>query len=552
MFLAFGLSVSLFGLTTMEALPTSTHPNSLFSQEDAGTLSFAYWVVLWLLSIHIVLIVPSLVGSSLGMSFGRYICCTSTTSSTRKTDGKSSYATYLPWWIRFAWRLGFGLLFIVFNTILYNGLLRVSRCLCFSNRPRRNSNTHNLPVLPLRDESVRCSPSSREIQHHDKPAPPKNNNKLSLIDCSSSSTKNHQHEYEYSYSENQNTSRQQRFFAILGGIGGIVATLGFLSSLGPLVVQPPSEYETTLLSLVVSWICALGFLISSVLNGFGSVSLPYANLSGFFLQVRPDYIAKLEAELNSLEETLTKKRTMLKERKVEIETLSPLRGNTSRSPLAGSSGTSNSFSMSSMLTTQNNNNGLSELGDELRIRRQILQTEIGFMEDLVRETTLDLEELKDSQVTATAARSSIGKTKSYVGILFSVILLARLLIAGFSIFRSHSHGTLLSTDFASDHRHHKKSHSDVVTSTLLWLTGHKYFSHNQYNTLSQMVSLVLSVGLSFSQMRLFLRTATIVHRRLSGFYKNCFNGGDAIGDGIGSLAAKNSSEQRQPTVTVLW
>ncbi|VEU39953.1 unnamed protein product [Pseudo-nitzschia multistriata] len=346
---------------------------------------------------------------------------------------------------------------------------------------------------------------------------------------------------EKEYSQVQLRSARQYFFAILGGSCGIMYTLKILSTIGPLVVQPPSEYETNIISLVVSWICALGLLISAVLNGFGSVSLPYANLCGFFLQVRPDYITNLESELKSIESALSKKRRMEKELKVEIPSLSPSKA-TNRT---GSS--SNAFSMSSILTLKTTSNGFSELGDELRIRRQILQTEISFMEDLLRETKLDLEELKESQVTAAAARSSMGKNKSYVGILFSVILLVRLLIAGFSIFRSY--GTLLTKGYASDHHRHKKPHSDIVTIILLWLTGHNYFSHNQYAMISQMVSLILSAVLSFSQVRLFLRNATIVHRRLSRFSKKCFNGGGAM-DGVGS-SAKDSLD-RKSTVRILW
>ena len=531
MFLAFGLSLSLFGLTIIEAMPASAQ--SLFSHQ--GTLSFAYWIALWLLSIHIVFVVPSLVGASVAMSFGHYFCCT--TSSTKSDSKKYPIFDWrkLPWWIRFAWSLGFGLVFIVFNNIFYNGLFW-----CCSGRRRRNS--VDLSVLPVRDESMIRSPSG-EI--HDDPSSalsPNNNNRSSIgSSIGSSSPKTNQHHFF----PNQHIPSRLRLFAVLGGACGIISVLGILSMIGPLVVQPPTstEHEITMLSLIVSWICAVGLLISSILNGFGSVSLPYTTLSGLFLQqVRPDYVTKLEAELRSVQKTLTKKRTMLKELKVEITTLNPSRAS-NRSLLAGSS--NNNFSMSALLM-QNSAHGFSELGDELKNRRQILQTEISFIEDLVRETTFDLEELKYSQNTAAATRTSIGKTKSYVGIVFSVILLARLFNAGFSIFRSY--GTLLNTDYAL--HHHKKTRSDIVTTTLIWLTGHNYFSYNQYNTLSQMVSLILSAVLSFTQVRNFLRNATIVHRRLSGFYKKYFCGDDTTTNGMGSLTKDNSDQKR--SINFIW
>eukprot|EP00536_Pseudo-nitzschia_multiseries_P008434 jgi/Psemu1/257232/estExt_Genewise1Plus.C_2140008 len=375
---------------------------------------------------------------------------------------------------------------------------------------------------------------------HSDPSP--KNSKLSSIQIQPTCTSPENNPHECSKSA-KTTTKRQLFFPILGGICGIAFTIGTLSTIGPLVVQPPSRHETTTLSLVVSWICALGLLISAILNGFGCVSLPYANLSGFFLLVRPDYISKLEAELRSLQDTLTKKRATLKGLKVEVSSLHSSRG-TSRSAVSGSP--SNAFSMSSLLTQNNGKTAFSELGDELRNRRQIMQTEIAFIEDLVRETALDLEELKDSQVTAIAARSSIGKAKSYVGIVFSVILLVRLFLAGFSIFKNYD--TLLNTDYALYRHHHTRPQSDIVTTTLLWLTGHHYFSLNQYNTVSQIVSLVLSAALSFSQVRLFLRTATIVHRRVAGFTKKHF-GGDSIAGA--ELLAKESLD-RNPTGGVLW
>eukprot|EP00537_Pseudo-nitzschia_pungens_P017004 CAMPEP_0172400844 /NCGR_PEP_ID=MMETSP1061-20121228/47769_1 /TAXON_ID=37318 /ORGANISM="Pseudo-nitzschia pungens, Strain cf. pungens" /LENGTH=638 /DNA_ID=CAMNT_0013134267 /DNA_START=65 /DNA_END=1981 /DNA_ORIENTATION=- len=516
--LALGISLSLFGLTTIEALPKS--PHSILSNEE--NLSFLYWVLLWLLSIHIVFVIPSLVGSSIGVSFGRYFCCTHT-STAAKSEGKK----WFPWWILVAWRLVSRFFFAVFNKVLCKGIFR-----CYSRRRRRTGS--NLPVLPLRDVSLRPA-SSGETK----------DNAASKIKKSSPIQSSSSEKKPRDCSKSGTTTKLQRVFPILGGICGIAFVLGTLSTIGPLVVQPPSRHETTVLSLIMSWICALGLLISAILNGFGSVSLPYANLSGYFLQVRPDYIAKLEVELRSLEETLTKKRIMLKGLKIEISSLNPSSRGTSPSALSGFS--SNAFSMSALLTQNNGNNGFSELGDELRNRRQILQTEIVFMEELVRETALDLEELKDSQVTAIAARSSIGKAKSYVGIIFSVILLVRLFLAGFSVFKNY--GTLLNTDYASHRHHHRRSQSDIVTSTLLWLTGHHYFSSNQHNTVSQMVSLVLSAVLSFTQMRLFLRTATIVHRRVSGFYKKYFNGGDPI---IGTEVLAKESSALKPTGGVLW
>jgi hypothetical protein len=282
----------------------------------------------------------------------------------------------------------------------------------------------------------------------------------------------------------------------------------------------------------------MGLLISSILNGFGSVSLPYTTLSGFFLpDVRPDCITNLYGELKSLRAILFNKKNVVKELKVQISSLNTSRS-TNQASLTGSSG--KSFSMSSLLIQNNTNRGFSDLGVELRERRQVLNTEISFIEDLVRETTLDLEELKHSQMTATATRTSIGKTKLYIGLVLSIILLIRLFNAGHSIFRSLN--ILSNEDYAP--RLHKKSRSDIVTSILFWLSGHHHVSHHQHNMLSQMVSLVLSAVLSVTQVTTFLRTATIVHHRLSRLYNNFFCCGSTNANGIG-LSSKNYLDQKR-------
>jgi hypothetical protein len=510
MFLAFGLSLSLFGLTTLEALPVSTQ--TLLSHQ--GTLAFAYWISLWLLSIYIVFVVPSLVGASVAISFRHYFCCT---PSTTKSESKK-YTLFdprrLPWWIRFMWGLGFGLVLIIFKKILYNGL---SWC-CYG---RQRQNPIDSTVLPLHEAPMVRSLSQEMMDESSRGISP-SNNKRSSVD---SARKKHD------YSTNYYT-----LFAAIGGICGIILVLGIFSTIGPLVVQLPSIEKNSILSQIVSWICAMGLVISSILNGFGSVSLPYTTLSGFFLpQVRPDYVTNLEGELNSLRSILFQKKKMVKELKVS----------TNQSSLTGSSGTT--FSVSSLLTQSNTNRGFSDIGVELRERRQILNTEIIFIEDMVRETTLDLEELKNSQMTAAAARTSIGKTKLYIGLVFSIILLIRLFNAGHSIYRSLS--VLSSVGYAP--RPRKKSRSDIVTSILFWLSGHHHVSHHEYNMLSQMVSLVLSAVLSFTQVRIFLRTATIVHHKLSRLYNNFFYGGAINANGM-RLLSKNNHLEQNPTVNFFW
>lgn len=506
LFLAFGLSLSLFGLTTLEALPVSDET----TLSNQSTIAFLYWVSLWLLSIFILLVVPSLVGASVATSFGHFLCCT-------RPGGNNATifdSRNLPWCIRVVWRLSFGLIAILTKNVLYKGYTW-----CCSSRRRK---TIDSSVLPLRQDSISRSLSG-EIRD----------------DSSHRNRNRNRTEIESSPPSNKIDDCRQRFFAAIGALCGIVIAVGLFGTIGPLVVQLSSTKTTSMLSQIVSWLCGVGLLISSILNGFGSVSLPYTTLSGFFLeQIRPEYMTKLEGNLKNMRKILIEKQNTLKELKVQIPTL-----NSPRSTNQSSGSPVKTFSMSSFLSKKNTTNyGFSDIGGDLKKRREMLVTEIAFMEDLVRETALDLEELKHSQMTAAAARTSIGKAKLYVGLVFSSILLIRLFNAGYSIFKSY--GTLFSQDYTP--HAHKKSRSDVVTSIVLWLTGHHHFSHNQYNMLSQVISLVLSAVLSFTQLRTFLRTATIVHRRLLRLYKTFFGASE------NTNKSENNYSDQQSKENFLW
>ena len=500
LFLAFGLSLSLFGLTTLEALPVSNET----TLSNQSTIAFLYWISLWLLSIFVLFVVPSLVGASVATSFGHFLCCT-------RPGGNNATifdSRNLPWCIRVVWRLSFGLIAILAKNVLYKGYTW-----CCSTRRQK---TIDSSVLPLRQDLI-----SRSLS-------------VEIRDDSSHRSRNRS-EIDSSPPSNKIDDCRQRFFAAIGGLCGIVVAVGLFGTIGPLVVQLSSTKTTSILSQIVSWLCGVGLLISSILNGFGSVSLPYTTLSGFFLeQIRPEYMTKLEGNLKNMRKILIEKQNTLKELKVQIPTL-----NSPRSTNQSSGSPVETFSMSSFLSKKNTTNyGFSDIGGDLKKRREMLVTEIAFMEDLVRETALDLEELKHSQMTAAAARTSIGKAKLYVGLVFSSILLIRLFNAGYSIFKSY--GTLFSQDYTP--HAHKKSRSDVVTSIVLWLTGHHHFSHNQYNMLSQVISLVLSAVLSFTQLRTFLRTATIVHRRLLRLYKTFFGAGENTNKTANNLSDQQSKE----------
>jgi len=272
---------------------------------------------------------------------------------------------------------------------------------------------------------------------------------------------------------------------LLGSLGGILLALLTLRTLGSLVVQPTSTDHTGTLPFIISWLYGWGLLVSSILNGFGSVSMPHASVTGLYLKpVSAEVIAKLQSERESVKQTLESKRQNLKEANLTI-------------PLPS---TANVFSTKTTST-------FSIMGEELSNRRNILQTEIDFLENLCQEMADDIEELRYTQMQAAAARTTMGRIRFYVGVLFSIILLLRLFSAALNIWRSYT----MNVD------RQKHSQTDLVTSIVALLLGHNLVSSEKVNMLSQVISLGLTAFLSFTQVRAFIKTMHVVNRKLNGF-----------------------------------
>jgi Abscisic acid G-protein coupled receptor/The Golgi pH Regulator (GPHR) Family N-terminal len=289
-------------------------------------------------------------------------------------------------------------------------------------------------------------------------------------------------------------SARQRFFqdpafrksAVLGSFVGTVLTCVLLSLISRLVIEPSVSALTSKSALLraVSWLCAVGLLLSAVLNGFGSVSLPYSCLAGLFLQPIPrKAIANAESELEQTRVTLEEK-------------VNEMRSTVGR----GASGSPKVKSM-----WRNVRRNFSDLGDEVAQRRARLIASIDFLETLVDEMNEDIDEMRHAQFLSSNARSRIG-------VIFSVVLLLRLFAAMTSVSLQNSSGI----------RSHRSVDVDPVTQVLRWLLGHHVVQENNLQTLSQFISLLLTALLSFSQMRNCIRTITTVQRRVNNMYRRCY------------------------------
>ena len=268
---------------------------------------------------------------------------------------------------------------------------------------------------------------------------------------------------------------------ILGCIVGPTCTVVLLRFIAGTVVGP-SLNDQTVLAQAVSLMTALGIIISSVLNGFGSVSMPYSCLAGLFLEpIHPEAVAYSEKELERTKGSLEERKTSLEAVKLDVKS-------------------------GDLYARRKSQGNFGDIGDEVNQRRKMLSEDISFLETLVIEMEQDLVEMRHSQYTAAMSRTLQGRLLSWLGLLFSLILIIRLISALIQTFPRAGYDSLSMDD---------SSRVDIITRLVLFSRA----SSHDAELLSQCISLVLTAFLSFSQVRYFLRTAVSVRASLSGLYK---------------------------------
>ena len=468
---ALGLSLNLFSLSILEAIPSrwlfilshEVPQEDTFAAAYTFTISEAYWLLLWALCVFLIVALPCLAGVSMALGFGELL---QNTSQVDRDDRKYPLFNWrkLPWWLRFL---------LAILKIILSQLATLIRKVCCPRRPIE-------PVLAM----TVSDDDMRQSSHHET-------ERRVLM-----AVAQEQHHYFL---------MRYRNAILFGCICGVTSMLVVTSFIGPMVVQ--TNIENGFLSIAVSWLCAIGLIVSALLNGFGSVSMPYSCLAGLYLEpIRPEAITKAEAELQSVLAALESKRSDLREMAVTIASR-PGRFRKSSQPPAGRILPSRSNSFGKSITPT-----FADLGDDVTQRRQVIQTEIFFLVNLARDMRADIDEMRYAQKMAANARTRMGKIQSWLGVVFSVILVIRLLSAAVSIWYSRMPNAL-----------EKRPRGDTITTVLLFLTGHNLVSHEDFTMLSQSVSLILTAVLAFTQIRTFLRTVTVVNRRLNGLYQkwNC-------------------------------
>jgi hypothetical protein len=219
------------------------------------------------------------------------------------------------------------------------------------------------------------------------------------------------------------------------------------------------------LKFCVKMACALGMIIASLLNGFGCASMPHANLVGMYLKpTSAAVLAKVEEDFFYAAQNLEEKKYMM----------------------AGLLQLSSSANVPT---------------DNIKIKQ--LKEEISFLENLVGDMSDDIEEMKHSQKLALRARTATGRISWILGVIFSIILVFRVVVAA-SSFINGSKGL-----------QSKVQRRDPITMMILWLAGHHIVNDEQYNLYLQGTSLILAGFLTVSQIRNFFRAISLLGRKLS-------------------------------------
>mmetsp|Transcript_29684 Transcript_29684/g.59669 ORF Transcript_29684/g.59669 Transcript_29684/m.59669 type:complete len:601 (+) Transcript_29684:139-1941(+) len=248
-----------------------------------------------------------------------------------------------------------------------------------------------------------------------------------------------------------------------------------------------TQQSSSLMKSMVTMICSFGLIVASILNGFGSSSLPHSNLVGIFLKPTPS------TTLTKAENDCYYANSQLEEKECLLSDIMQSAANNGRS--------SSSSSFTSSLPTIN--------AEKKKIQQ--LQDEVMFLSYLVNDMNDDIHEMKQSQHLALRARTIIGRIRVVFGVILSIVLVVRVVLASKSL-------SLL----FQDQQETLQSPRDPVTSILLWLIGNNIVSEDQYNDLAQGTSLVLAGMLSTSQVRSFLRVINALGRKLNRMFgKSC-------------------------------
>jgi len=308
------------------------------------------------------------------------------------------------------------------------------------------------------------------------------------------------------------STRYTKRTLFFGSLLGLACSFASLRTFGIIVTEVEDEMESWIsLKAVTSQICALGVVISSILAGFGSVSMPYTCLVGLYLpQVSDHAVLVLQEDYSNVLRTIDERKRTVEELQAR-RTLVVSTPTASTPPASADSGVTGFFRNQFGLSPRANSSSAPPFDD---YQATALMDEIAFLETLSEDLKDEVEEMRFVQNQAKRARTLAGRVLGWVGVVFSIVLLVRVGMAVWAVVRSGAGGSA-------------GPRTDPITLVLGILTGYSVVDEEQYNALSQLSSLLLTGFLSISQVRMFLRTVSAINRRFGCLWKSC-GGSDTI------------------------
>ena len=264
------------------------------------------------------------------------------------------------------------------------------------------------------------------------------------------------------------------------------------------------------LAVFVSRISNIGVLLSTLLNGFGSVSLPYSLFMAIYMKnyLTPQNLHRKEADL-------LRTRVFMEEKKEKIASLLSgrnhlnIQSGSSPSSPSLSSTPSKSFRKSNALSVLHPRNfwkrksSTSKDDENVEATTIALGKEINRLETICAEQEEDLSEMKEM---INASKMSIFGMKSlgqFLGGLFTIILWIRVSNAIRICFKTSDTTT--------------RGRWDFISTVLNWLVQKELLVKEHYDIFSQCLSFLLTVYLSMSQIKTFSRMISGFRRRWKSF-----------------------------------
>jgi len=254
-----------------------------------------------------------------------------------------------------------------------------------------------------------------------------------------------------------------------------------------------------LLSLFFTSVCVkfllpsfykLGLLLCTTIDGIGSVLLPSKYISGiFFHSIKEHDIKQMEDEHRQLCRWY-KELTVEEEKTCEFHFHKFSIGKDAIRSKASCSEPNRLFGSNIIYRIP----FVSNISHAQSLNREcIIPNDARILQALIQDLENDILETKEIRQMRLDSQTLTGKLKVACGLMLSAILILRVIMALKVILPSQR-------KYSDSYRR-----QDPISTILLWFMGQSIISKDDYATLSEVISLVLSVFLSSSQIRTFLR-----------------------------------------------